>query len=159
MIRLDLQLHKFGTNLCITNAMFEASKGSVAHEMECRLTAYICAENQPPYRYYTPLSWWQMFKEQWFPKWLLRKYPVKKVEHLINLKTVYPFLRTEIPPHMHGDRIQVLINDQPLGMFMEGTEAITPIEEMRYKSILLSGQLSGFCPKCHKPIDERFHHR
>jgi hypothetical protein len=30
------------------------------------------------YRY--PSDWWQAFKERWFPKWLLKQFPVKKAE-------------------------------------------------------------------------------
>ena len=46
-----------------------------------------------------PATWWQHFKERWFPQWLLEKYPVqyKKVHHRAILKTqgfnvIYPLL-------------------------------------------------------------------
>lgn len=37
--------------------------------------------------YYTPKNWWQHLKMDWFPKWLLEKFPVKfqRNEHKITI--------------------------------------------------------------------------
>jgi hypothetical protein len=33
----------------------------------------------PPFSHSYPRDWWEWFKQRWFPKWLLDKYPVKFV--------------------------------------------------------------------------------
>ena len=38
-------------------------------------------------------SWWEYFKDEWFPKWLINKYPIKYYEKKINAKCFYPTLK------------------------------------------------------------------
>jgi len=45
-----------------------------------------------------PADWWQAFKDRWFPKWLLRKYPVQCREIIIH-KKIY----RAVCPHVHAD--------------------------------------------------------
>ena len=33
-----------------------------------------------------PADWWQSFKQRWFPKWLLRRFPVRELD----LWAIYP---------------------------------------------------------------------
>ena len=49
-----------------------------------------------------PTDWKQAFKERWFPKWLLKKYPVKY--RIINVKEYYP--KIAIPKHEHFVRFE-----------------------------------------------------
>jgi len=37
-----------------------------------------------------PRDWWQHFKKDCFPKWLLKKYPVKTRKHTLKVRAVYP---------------------------------------------------------------------
>jgi hypothetical protein len=44
-----------------------------------------------------PADWWQAFKERWFPKWLLKRYPVIETIETIDIKALYPTIN--IPNH------------------------------------------------------------
>jgi len=37
-----------------------------------------------------PATWWQAFKEQYFPWWLLKRYPVERTVVYVNFKEIYP---------------------------------------------------------------------
>jgi hypothetical protein len=38
-----------------------------------------------------PSTWVQAFKEEWFPNWLLKKYPVKYTSRKSSFKILYPY--------------------------------------------------------------------
>lgn len=46
-----------------------------------------------------PTDWWQAFKERWYPKWLLAKYPVRYKVFEVDVKALYPDLKYDIPGH------------------------------------------------------------
>lgn len=49
-----------------------------AEGMNIRLTTYIAGnEYEQETHHYVPKTWWDHFKQEWFPKWLERKFPVK----------------------------------------------------------------------------------
>jgi len=60
-------------------------------------------EEKRNWRVSYPSSWWQMLKEQYFPKWLLKKYPVKytikKRKVTFKVYEVYPKLPIAIPKY------------------------------------------------------------
>jgi hypothetical protein len=39
-----------------------------------------------------PADWWQAFKERWFSKWLLERYPVNYTHKEFRVKATYPDL-------------------------------------------------------------------
>lgn len=57
-------------------------------------------ENKPVYIEY-PETWWDAFKNRWFPEWLLRYYPTNWIEWYIDSKTLYPLLEIESPNYTH----------------------------------------------------------
>ena len=40
-----------------------------------------------------PQDWQEAFKERWFPKWLLKKYPVKYTKEKVSAKIFYPEIK------------------------------------------------------------------
>lgn len=71
----------------------------LADEIYLRLKGYVWAEEesaqQQVIRY--PYNWWQAFKEQWFPKWMLSRWPVKYAKVVLDVKAIYPNFRPAIP--------------------------------------------------------------
>jgi hypothetical protein len=58
------------------------------------IVASIYTENLGEVRIKYPGNWIEAFKERWFPKWLLEKYPVKYKIHRIDLLAYYPNIKT-----------------------------------------------------------------
>lgn len=49
----------------------------IPHSMECavaQITTMVAGERVKEIKY--PMDWWQAFKERWFPKFLLKRFPV-----------------------------------------------------------------------------------
>lgn len=49
---------------------------------------------------YYPADWWQAFKKQYFPAWLLKRFPVKMESVTISLDAIYPTVA--FPRHHMG---------------------------------------------------------
>lgn len=47
--------------------------------------------------YRTPRGWWQMFKRDCFPAFLLRLSPVKEVVEVVEVKKLFPFPEKKLP--------------------------------------------------------------
>ena len=45
-----------------------------------------------------PETWWDAFKERWYPKWMLRRWPAEHVERALTLKQVHMCPHLDIPP-------------------------------------------------------------
>lgn len=151
---IQLSLQKVEINA--SGLLFEANPDLILNQMMYRLTGYVAFEDQQDYKYYTPTSWWQMFKQEYFPIWLLKRFPITRKETAITVKTIYPFLKTKLPPEIQGHKIMVLVNDAPLGSFVLGTDGMSPIEvknqQYELKRELICEQSHPYCNKCHRPI-------
>lgn len=59
-----------------------------------------------------PENWFQMFKRDCFPKWLLKKFPVKnKIFGVLDIYFLYPHLKVSIPEerqYIHFARFEMM---------------------------------------------------
>jgi hypothetical protein len=53
-----------------------------------------------------PATWWQHFKQRWFPAWLLRRYPVRLTVVTVRAEALFP----ELAPLRHRHRIDYLLH-------------------------------------------------
>jgi hypothetical protein len=44
-----------------------------------------------------PANWKEAFKERWFPKWMLERYPVRYTVFIVDAKILYPNFVYHIP--------------------------------------------------------------
>lgn len=75
--------------------------GRIFHEV----TASFVSTKQDPYVYHVHTSWWEMFKDAYAPEWFKRRWPVKKQAYKVDVKLLYPHLKSELPIDVMGDRI------------------------------------------------------
>ncbi len=52
-----------------------------------------------------PQDWWEAFKERWFPKWALRRWPVRETHHTITFRETYPDFKQVLPPNQYGQAV------------------------------------------------------
>lgn len=69
----------------------------MADNILSRVRGYIWAEQLAQHIVEYPADWWQALKARWFPTWALRRWPVRKTRHKIDLKAIYPKLRLARP--------------------------------------------------------------
>ena len=75
---------------------------AVDHSARClvaQLRAFIYGQrlDQKTYRY--PLTWWDAFKDRWFPKKLLEWFPVTWKTIEISAEVLYPDLQVDLGRH------------------------------------------------------------
>jgi len=64
-----------------------------------RVRGFVWAESLETIESSYPADWWEAFKERWFPAWLLKHYPVKHIEHILEAKALYPKMSVPEEPH------------------------------------------------------------
>jgi|WetSurMetagenome_2_1015567.scaffolds.fasta_scaffold17057_3 hypothetical protein len=64
-----------------------------------RIRIAICAEKESVKieKITYPLNWKEAFKERWFPKHILKKFPVKYHTTIIDVKAIYPWFKQKLP--------------------------------------------------------------
>jgi hypothetical protein len=97
----------------LVNLRLESWKNDVADALVYQLSTYVLAEEvenrTKTVNFEYPKSWWQMFKQQYFPKWLLKRFPVKtkKDTRLVTFKkyATYPKAPAVAFPEGYGGKI------------------------------------------------------
>lgn len=80
----------------------------VHNAVDLRLQGYIWGETGKTETIKYPATWRDAFKERWFPKWLLRRYPVNYQVHEISARTLYPNFKISVPNETHVLKWQTL---------------------------------------------------
>jgi len=103
-MRVDLEKIKFGFMQIMSKHFLDSgidARWNMMGDLEIMCTGYLLGEPQPDIDIEYPKDWWQAFKERWFPKWLLNKYPVIKRYHTLRRNIVYPELKVSLPLNTH----------------------------------------------------------
>ncbi len=69
----------------------------ILNSMIYTLNGFIWGEKLEPKKIQYPRDWFQAFKERWYPKRLLRRWPVLLTTHLITAYALYPDFRRAMP--------------------------------------------------------------
>lgn len=86
-----------------SNLGFEYYYNEVLNAMVLKLHAYLASERLQHIIVRYPKDWWQAFKERWFPRWLLKRFPVKYHEEYYEARVFYPYV--SLPNERHYVRI------------------------------------------------------
>ncbi len=86
---LVFKLQRIAANICVDAGLIITPERFVIEGTKVLID--ILTKEEELYRH--PSTWWQMFKSVYFPKWLLRLYPVKYTE----VWTVHKFPELTFP--------------------------------------------------------------
>lgn len=79
--RLKVTVQKVLTGHVLMTTELESCRNEVINDLVFRLKAELMAEKledrKQTVTFEFPKSWWQHFKQEYFPKWLLNRFPVK----------------------------------------------------------------------------------
>lgn len=95
--RLKYGIVKKVPEALITSIRVEEHLDFMSNEIAITLQGFIWGNHIQSIQY--PRDWWQAFKERWYPKWLLAKYPVRYKVFEVDVKALYPDLKYDIPGH------------------------------------------------------------
>lgn len=70
-----------------------------------QVRGYVLSEEHQSATVKHPSDWWQSFKERWFAKWMLKRWPVEYTTHRFDMRTLYPDYRPAIPRERFVHRV------------------------------------------------------
>ncbi len=62
-----------------------------------------------------PKTWWDAFKQRWYPVWLLDKYPADIVKVTFSAEELYPYLKFSLPEGQPVLRISKMTSNYTKG--------------------------------------------
>ena len=76
------------------------------------IRAYVLSDNFQTYERRYPRDWWEAFKERWFPKVLLKKWPVIYRNIEVSIDALYPEYKPVIPKEKYFFHLNEIIEDE-----------------------------------------------
>lgn len=115
MNTIDLYKEQFSmtheiSDLAQKLAYEEISTEKLVDGLRYRLVGHIFAQNafENPVRVGRyPANWWEALKERWFPKFMLKRWPVLYAYIWVTGKILYPYLRVALPKETKVLKIMV----------------------------------------------------
>jgi hypothetical protein len=101
-------MQRISNHLLGASVLFSEQDSFIYNSVDMRIRGYIWGERGKSEAIKYPATWRDSFKERWFPKWLLARYPVAYRVHEINTTTLYPNFRISVPDQTHVLKYQVL---------------------------------------------------
>lgn len=77
-------------------------------DMIQEIRGHFWAENPRSISFSFPADWIEAFKNRWFPKWALKKWPVKMTIKTLKGQLFYPCLPQTTPQHQHRIRFAIM---------------------------------------------------
>lgn len=74
-----------------------------AGRMVMQIRADVAAQSIDPVSYRYPSTWWDAFKERWFPSWALGRWPARHTSGELNAVVIYPQIK--LPQEGHNIQI------------------------------------------------------
>ena len=90
------------------------AEAMLCDEMAYRFRCLLPAQPLKPAIFMHPRDWWEAFKERWFPKWALRRWPVVQTVHEWSGEDIYPEYRDQIRARMGVPYRMICLDSRPV---------------------------------------------
>jgi len=104
---IQLEKIKIGLTQRISNHLlgpevrFSEVDSFICNSVDMQIHGYVWGERGKSETIKYPATWRDAFKERWFPKWLLNRYPAQYRVHEISTTTLYPNFKISMPNDTH----------------------------------------------------------
>ena len=88
LTKIRIGMTKLINERLIHDAKFDISQWLYG-KFKADLSGYLLGEDMDKREVSYPADWWQHFKKDKFPKWLLKRYPVKTIVEVMDAKILY----------------------------------------------------------------------
>jgi hypothetical protein len=78
------------------------------HQTIYEVTGFIWGRKHQWCKFAAPATWWDHVKERFFPAWLVRRFPIKYREEIVEAIAMLPDLDLRIPSHQTTIAIQTV---------------------------------------------------
>lgn len=107
LIKVAIQERLSETTLSNVDVKFGSSADKIGDGVLMQVQGFLLGETPEPKHIRHPEDWWQAFKERWFPKWALKRWPVIMSVHEISFKVFYPDFKPKWSEQRAVERIQI----------------------------------------------------
>jgi len=104
--KIRLGIARAISDTVLLDADVEQVRDYICNDIHYRVQGFIWGQRQPDRIISYPASWWEAFKERWFPLALLRRFPVEYIEYTISATVLYPEYHVAIP----GQKNSILLH-------------------------------------------------
>jgi hypothetical protein len=80
----------------------------IGPDLLLRMVSMVWADEPKQVAVEFPADWWQHFKQRWFPKWALKRWPVKMARKVMEAQHYYPQLPQTAPETMARIRMAIM---------------------------------------------------
>lgn len=100
---VELEKLKIGLQAFISNELIDASvdiaRDYLTNHIAVEIRGYIWSEKETVQKQSVsfPSNWKESFKQRWFSRWMLAKWPVKYTKFCVDVKAIYPEFRPSLP--------------------------------------------------------------
>jgi hypothetical protein len=101
-------MQRVSNHLLGPEVRFSEVESFINNSVDMQIHGYVWGERGKSETIKYPATWRDSFKERWFPKWLLDRYPVQYRVHEINTTTLYPNFKVSMPRDVHVLKYQTL---------------------------------------------------
>ncbi len=130
MERVELDVTRFDLGVKCSHVAFETHRDDIMHELMVTMRYHMTGENQEPFCYKVPASWWQHFKQDCFPHWLLNQFSAEYITVTVPLSVIYPHIKCSLPKKYMGDRILIMVHNSPAKYYFDPNEPV-PVFDTR----------------------------
>lgn len=99
-------MRRIPNHLLDPEVRFSEMESFVCNSVDMQIHGYVWGERGKTDTIKYPATWRDAFKERWFPKWLLARYPVSYRVHEISTTTLYPNFKISMPRDTHVLKFQ-----------------------------------------------------
>lgn len=93
--------------LLISRSSYTKTESEFHGALVYRLMSFVWADAPKQIKVSYPSTWWQHFKQRWFPKWVLKKWPVKLTIKIMEAQHYYPNLPQTCPENLAQIRMVI----------------------------------------------------
>jgi hypothetical protein len=152
---VSLELAEFRERFAICDLEYREWEEPTHRRMLKELRYKLASTKQEPVIVRWPKTWWQHLKQRFFARWMLKRWPVEYAEKRIDLKLVYPHLKSPLPVESMGHSVTVVASSDAETHFWNCSPE-TPLSESEIKRVarnhLFWNPLDNHCPTCLKAI-------
>lgn len=104
-------MQRIPNHLLGAEVRFSEVEAFICNSVDMQISGYVWGERGKSETIRYPKTWREAIKERWFPRWLLRRYPVLYRSHEINTTTLYPNFKVSVPDQTHVLKYQTFSRD------------------------------------------------
>ena len=82
---------------CILDGRVDVEHAPEYGALALQMSGFVWGQELEAHIFSYPETWWDAFKDRWFPNWLERRFPARMVEKNVHFNVLYPNFKPVLP--------------------------------------------------------------